>query len=57
MLNSTDKELHKKYPTLADAYEKYEKVKKGLDINVDPDMREAYNAYQSLKAILTTEEK
>ena len=49
-----DKKLHNEHPTLADAYERYQSLRKKFEMNIDPDLREAYNEYQSLKAILTT---
>lgn len=49
-----NKKLHNEHPTLADAYNRYQSLRKKFEMNIDPDLREAYNEYQSLKAILTT---
>ena len=47
-----DKKLHEKHPTLKDAYEKYLEVKGGLSVKIDPQLREAYDTYKSLLAVL-----
>jgi hypothetical protein len=47
-----DKKLHEKHPTLKDAYEKYIQVKKDTSIKIDPQLREAYDTYRSLLAVL-----
>ena len=47
-----DKKLHEKHPTLKDAYEKYLQVKGELSVKIDPQLREAYDTYKSLLAVL-----
>lgn len=47
-----DKKLHEKHPTLKDAYEKYMQVKNDTSIKIDPRLREAYDTYKSLLAVL-----
>jgi hypothetical protein len=47
-------ELHSEFPILADAYEKYEAARKKWEMNIDKELRDAYNEYQALKAIVTT---
>lgn len=48
-----DKKLHEKHPTLKDAYEKYLEVKGELSVKIDPELREAYDTYKSLLAVIT----
>ena len=54
-----DNALHEKYPTLADIYERWCIAKRNAleKINIDPEMRQLYNEYQALKALLTAEGK
>lgn len=47
-----DKKLHEQHPTLKDAYEKYLEVKGELSVKIDPQLRQAYDTYNSLLAIL-----
>ena len=47
-----NKKLHEKHPTLKDAYEKYMQVKNDTSIKIDPQLREAYDTYKSLLAVL-----
>ena len=47
-----DKKLHEKHPTLKDAYEKYIQAKNDTSIKIDPQLREAYDTYKSLLAVL-----
>lgn len=51
-----DKTMHREYPTLQDAWDNYLKVRKEHGIKIDSELRDAYNQYQSLKAILTAKE-
>jgi hypothetical protein len=46
-------ELHGEFPILADAYEKYEAARKNWEINIDKELRQAYDEYHALKAIVT----
>ena len=48
-----DKQLHEKHPTLKDAYEKYMQAKNDTSIKIDPQLREAYDTYKSLLAVIT----
>ena len=48
-----DKKLHEKHPTLKDAYEKYMQAKNDTSIKIDPQLREAYDTYKSLLAVIT----
>lgn len=52
-----DKALHDKHPTLADVYERWQVAYRRTveKIQIDPEQRELYKEYQSLKAILTAE--
>ena len=52
-----DKKLHEKHPTLADVYERWQVAYRRTveKIQIDPEQRELYQEYQSLKAILTAE--
>ena len=52
-----DKKLHEKHPTLADVYERWQTAYRRTveNIQIDPEQRELYQEYQSLKAILTAE--
>ena len=52
-----DKKLHEKHPTLADVYERWQVAYRRTvaEIKIDPEQRELYQEYQSLKAILTAE--
>ena len=54
-----DNALHEKYPTLADIYERWSDARfRALEkVNIDPEMRQLYNEYQALKALLTAEGK
>jgi len=46
--------LHSEFPILSDAYEKYEAARKKWEVNIDKELRDAYNEYQTLKALVTT---
>jgi hypothetical protein len=46
-------ELHGEFPILGDAYEKYEAARKKWEINIDKELRQAYDEYHALKAIVT----